>query len=192
MSKVFVLDTSKRPLDPVHPAWARKLLSSGQAAVWRRYPFTIILKKEINQPRVQLLRLKLDPGSKVTGIAVVNDASGEVVFAAELEHRGQAIKAALDNRRAVRRNRRQRKTQYRKPRFENRRRSKGWLAPSLMSRISNIETWARRIMRSCPIAALSQELVKFDMQAMDNPEIEGVQYQQGTLAGYEVREYRAM
>ena len=149
MSKVFVLDTSKRPLDPVHPAWARKLLSSGQAAVWRRYPFTIILKKEINQPGVQPLRLKLDPGSKVTGIAVVNDASGEVVFAAELEHRGQAVKAALDNRRAVRRNRRLRKTRYRKPRFENRRRSKGWLAPSLMSRISNIETWARRIMRSC-------------------------------------------
>jgi 5-methylcytosine-specific restriction endonuclease McrA len=189
LSKVFVLDTSKRPLDPVHPAWARKLLSSGQAAVWRRYPFTIILKKEINQGGVHPLRLKLDPGSKVTGIAVVNDASGEVVFAAELEHRGQAIKAALDNRRAVRRNRRQRKTQYRKPRFESRRRSKGWLAPSLMSRISNIETWARRIIRSCPIAALSQELVKFDMQAMDNPEIEGMQYQQGTLAGYEVREY---
>jgi 5-methylcytosine-specific restriction endonuclease McrA len=58
-----------------------------------------------------------------------------------------------------------------------------------MSRISNIETWARRIMRFCPIAAISQEMVKFDMQAMDNPQIEAAQYQQGTLAGYEVREY---
>jgi 5-methylcytosine-specific restriction endonuclease McrA len=189
LSKVFVLDTNKRPLDPVHPAWARKLLSWGQAAVWRRYPFTIILKKEVNQPVVQPLRLKLDPGSKVTGIAVINDASGEVVFAAELEHRGQAIKAALDDRRDVRRNRRQRKTRYRKPRFDNRKKPKGWLTPSLMSRIFNIETWTRRIMRFCPIAALSQELVKFDMQAMDNPAIEGARYQQGTLAGYEVREY---
>jgi RRXRR protein len=90
--------------------WARKLLSSGRAAVWRRYPFTIILKKEIDQPEIQPLRLKVDPGSKVTGIAVVNDASGEVVFAAELEHRGQAIKAALDSRRVTRRSRRQRKT----------------------------------------------------------------------------------
>jgi 5-methylcytosine-specific restriction endonuclease McrA len=189
LSKVFVLDTKKRPLDPVHPGWARKLLSSGRAAVWRRYPFTLILKKEINQPEIQPLRLKIDPGSKVTGIAVVNDSSGEVVFAAELQHRGQAIKAALDGRRAARRSRRQRKTRYRKPRFENRVRSKGLLAPSLMSRISNIETWTCRIMRFCPIASISQELVKFDMQEMDNPEIEGAQYQHGTLAGYEVREY---
>jgi 5-methylcytosine-specific restriction endonuclease McrA len=157
--------------------------------VWRRYPFTIILKKAINQPEIQPLRLKIDPGSKITGIVVVNDASGEVVFAAELEHRMLAIKADLDSRRVTRRSRRQRKTRYRKPRFENRRRPKGWLAPSLMSSISNIETWARRIIRFCPIAAISQELVKFDMQEMDNPEIEGAQYQQGTLAGYEVKEY---
>jgi 5-methylcytosine-specific restriction endonuclease McrA len=192
LSKVFVLDTKKRPLDPVQPGWARKLLSSGQAAVWRRYPFTIILKKEINKPEIQPLRLKIDPGSKVTGIAVVNDVSGEVVFAAELEHRGQAIKATLDGRRAARRSRRQRKTRYRKPRFENRRRSKGWLAPSLVSRISNIETWAHRIIHFCPIAAISQELVKFDLKEIDNPEIEGAQYQQGTLAGYEMREYLLM
>lgn len=38
MSKVFVLDTMERPLDPVHPGWARKLLSTGQAAIFRRYP----------------------------------------------------------------------------------------------------------------------------------------------------------
>ncbi|HEX9132589.1 MAG TPA: RNA-guided endonuclease IscB [Ktedonobacteraceae bacterium] len=189
MSKVFVVDSKKRPLDPVHPGWARKLLSSGQAAVFRQYPFTIILKREIVNPTVQPLRLKIDPGSKTTGVAIVNDARGEVIWAAELTHRGQAIKQALDERRAVRRSGRQRKTRYRQPRFQNRRRPKGWLPPSLESRMTNVLTWTQRLMRFCPIASLSQELVKFDMQALDNPEISGAEYQGGTLAGYELREY---
>jgi len=189
MSKVFVLDTMYRPLNPVHPGRARVLLSTGQAAVFRRYPFTLILKKEIEEPQTQPLRLKIDPGSKTTGLAIVNDASGEVVWAAELTHRGQAIKKDLDDRRAVRKGRRQRKTRYRQQRFSNRTRTKGWLPPSLMSRVYNIMTWVHRLSRYCPITAISQELVRFDTQIMDNPEIQGVEYQQGTLAGYEVREY---
>lgn len=190
MSKVFVLDTMERQLDPVHPGWARKLLSSGQAAVFRQYPFTIILKKEVVNPDVQPLRLKIDPGSKTTGLAIVNDASGEVVWAAELTHRGQTIKAALDDRRAIRRSRRQRHTRYRKPRCANRcNKKKGWLPPSLESRLSNVMTWAARLMRVSPVSAGSQELVRFDLQAVENAEIKGAQYQQGTLAGYEVREY---
>jgi 5-methylcytosine-specific restriction endonuclease McrA len=190
MSKVFVLDTNQRPLDPVHPGRARILLSEGKASVLKRFPFTLILKIEVTEPEVQPLRIKLDPGSKTTGIAIVNDATGEVVFAAELSHRGQKIKAALDDRRAIRRSRRQRKTRYRKPRFNNRNNKKrGWLPPSLESRISNVLTWVHRLARYCPITAISMELVKFDMQLMENAEVSGVQYQQGTLAGYETREY---
>jgi len=189
MSKVFVLDTMYKPLDPVHPGYARKLLSSGKAAVYRRYPFTLILKQEVEEPITQPLRLKLDPGSKTTGIAIVNDASGEVVWAAELMHRGQAIRDALEKRREVRRSRRQRNTRYRKSRFANRRRKKGWLPPSLESRIHNTLTWVNRLARYCPIAAISQELVKFDIQRMQNAEISGVEYQQGELQGYELREY---
>jgi 5-methylcytosine-specific restriction endonuclease McrA len=190
MSNVFVLDTYQRPLDPVHPGRARILLSEGKAAVYRRFPFTIILKIEIEQPEVQPLRIKLDPGSRTTGIAIVNDATGEVVFAAELSHRGQKIKSALDDRRAVRRSRRQRKTRYRAPRFSNRNnKKKGWLPPSLESRISNVLTWVNRLARSCAIAAISMELARFDMQLMENAEVSGVEYQQGELAGFEVREY---
>ena len=88
MSKVLVVDTQKRPLNPVHPGRARILLSSDQAAVYRRYPFTIILKKSIEKPDVETLRLKIDPGSRNTGIAVVNDANAEVVFAAVLDAPG--------------------------------------------------------------------------------------------------------
>lgn len=189
MSKVFVIDQNKKPLNPVHPGRARTLLSSGQAAVYRRYPFTIILKQVIEQPLVQSLRVKLDPGSKTTGIAVVNDTTGDVVFAAELQHRGNAIKSSLVDRRASRRSRRNRHTRYRAARFNNRTKPKGWLAPSLMSRVYNVETWVKRLQRLCPIDAISVELVRFDLQRMENPEISGFEYQQGTLQGYEVREY---
>ena len=184
-----MLDTNQQQLNPVHPGRARLLLSQGEAAVYRRFPFTIILKVAVEAPQVEQLRVKLDPGSKTTGIAVVNDATGDVVFAANLEHRGKGIKKRLNNRRAVRRSRRNRQLRYRKPRFENRRTPQGWLPPSLESRISNVLTWVNRLRRYGPITAISMELAKFDMQKMENPEISGVEYQQGTLEGYEVREY---
>lgn len=190
MSNVFVLDTNKHPLNPVHPGRARLLLKQGKAAVWRRYPFTVILKHAILDPPLEPLRLKLDPGSKTTGIALVNDATGQVLWAAELTHRGHTITQSLARRRAVRRGRRQRKTRYRQPRFANRRTNqKGWLPPSLESRLANVLTWVARLRRWCPVEAISLELVKFDMQLLDQPTIAGAQYQQGTLAGYEVREY---
>ncbi len=185
---VFVLNHNKRPLDPVHPAEARLMLDTGKAAVFRRYPFTIILK-ENSRRRTQPLRLKIDPGSKTTGLAIVNDRSGKVVFAAELSHRGRFIEKSLSSRRALRRGRRNRKTRYRKPRFLNRTRPKGWLAPSLKHRVHTILTWVNRFRKVANIQAISMELVMFDMQAMDNPDISGVEYQQGTLAGYELREY---
>jgi 5-methylcytosine-specific restriction endonuclease McrA len=157
--------------------------------VFKRFPFTIMLKCAVASPVGEPLRLKIDPGSKTTGLALVHDGSGKVVFAAELTHRGQAIKQSLDARRGVRRNRRQRYTRYRQPRFDNRRRRDRWLAPSLESRVCQVVTWVKRLMRVCPISALSLELVKFDLQQIEHPAISGVEYQQGTLAGYELREY---
>jgi 5-methylcytosine-specific restriction endonuclease McrA len=189
MSKVFVVDAHKRPLNPVHPGRARLLLSQGKAAVFRHYPFTILLKEEVQKPEIKPLRLKIDPGSKTTGLALVTDATGEVVWAAELTHRGTAIKACLDARRALRRGRRARKTRHRAERFLNRQRPAGWLPPSLESRVANVTTWVARLRRLCPIAALSMELARFDTHLMQNPDIHGAQYQEGELAGYEVREY---
>jgi hypothetical protein len=92
---VFVVDTNRKPLNPVHPGEARFLLNAGKAAVLKRYPFTIILLKyPVEIQEIQPVRVKIDPGSRTTGIAVVNDATGKVVFAAELSHRGQAIRDA--------------------------------------------------------------------------------------------------
>jgi 5-methylcytosine-specific restriction endonuclease McrA len=184
---VFVIDTNKQPLDPVPPGQARRFLKLGQAAVHLRYPFTIILKYAVDNPKTQAALLKIDPGSKTTGLAIVQ--GDKVIWGAELTHRGQQIKNDLDSRRAIRRNRRNRKTRYRKPRFLNRKRAPGWLPPSLESRVKNIMTWVGRIRRYVPITDISQELVKFDTQAMQNPEISGKEYLRGELAGYEVREY---
>ncbi len=189
MSKTLVLDTNRKPLDPIHSAQARQLLRNKKAAIYRRFPFTIILKESKPDKTVSPLRLKIDPGAKFTGLALVNDSTGEVVFAAELKHRGFAIRDALTSRRQLRRSRRARKTRYRKPRFLNRTRPDGWLAPSLQSRIENIKTWVEKLRKLASINAISQELVRFDMQLMTNPDVKGKEYQQGTLAGYETREY---
>jgi 5-methylcytosine-specific restriction endonuclease McrA len=190
MNHVLVIDTNQQPTTPLHPAAARRLLSSGQAAVWRHYPFTIILNAT-TPPREEIhpLRLKLDPGSKTTGMALVDDTGGQVVWAAELAHRGQTIRDAVLTRRAVRRSRRQRHTRYRKQRFLNRRRRDGWLPRSLESRVANVETWVRRLTRLVLVGAISMELVRFDTQLMQDAEVSGVAYQQGTPAGYETREY---
>jgi 5-methylcytosine-specific restriction endonuclease McrA len=189
MSCVFVIDKNHQPVMPCTPARARMLLRRGQAAVFRRFPFTIILKRAIPSAENQPLRLKIDPGSHTSGVAIVDDTRGDVVYAAEISHRGQEVSEALDKRRAIRRGRRTRKTRYRPVRAHNRRRPSGWLPPSLRSRVFNIRIWIERFRRLCPVTSLSQELVRFDTQALQQPEIAGVAYQQGTLMGYELREY---
>ncbi|HBK99253.1 MAG TPA: HNH endonuclease [Microcoleaceae bacterium UBA10368] len=183
---IFVLDTNKRPLTPCKPSMARKLLTAGKAAVYRRFPFTIILKKVVTAT-IKSIDLKLDPGSKTTGIALLEGE--KVIFGAELTHRGQAIKASLDSRRALRRGRRNRHTRYRQARFLNRTRKKGWLAPSLQHRVETTLTWVNKLRKLAPINSIVQELVRFDLQQLENLEISGVEYQQGELQGYEVREY---
>ena len=189
MSFVFIVDHDRKPLAPVHPGRARFLLTAGHAAVLRRYPFTLILNEAQPDAQPTPLRVKLDPGSQTTGIAVVNDTTGQVVWAAEVTHRGDQVTAQLVARRAQRRGRRQRHTRYRQPRFQNRRRPEGWLPPSLCSRLANLLTWVARVCRWCPIGAISLELVKFDTQLMQNAAISGVAYQHGELQGYEVKQY---
>jgi 5-methylcytosine-specific restriction endonuclease McrA len=185
-NQVFVLDTNRNPLTPCKPSVAKRLLDTGRAAVFRQYPFTIILKKEVSATP-EPITLKLDPGSKTTGIALLQNS--KVIFAAELTHRGRAISASLESRRSLRRGRRNRHTRYRPARFLNRTRPKGWLAPSLQHRAETTLTWVKKFIRFAPISSIVQELVRFDLQQLENPEISGIEYQQGELLGYEVREY---
>ena len=190
---VFVLGSDKRPLMPCSEKRARLLLDRRRAAVFRRYPFTIILKdRSQDDCELQPVRIKLDPGSKTTGIAVVREEGGNkpvsVLFLAELTHRGRKISERLTARRAFRRRRRG-NLRYRPARFDNRTKPKGWLAPSLRHRVETTTSWVERLRRLTPVTGLAMELVRFDTQAMENPEISGVEYQRGTLAGFELREY---
>ncbi|MGD8914110.1 MAG: RNA-guided endonuclease IscB, partial [Candidatus Thiodiazotropha sp.] len=188
---VFVLDKLKNPLMPCSQKRARLLLERGRAVVVRRYPFTIRLKNRVGG-ETQALRLKLDPGSRTTGLALVREGEHDtqtVLWLAELRHRGAQIRDALSQRRAFRRRRRCAHLRYRAPRFENRRRREGWLAPSLQHCVDTTLAWVERLRRFAPVQALSRELVRFDTHLLHNPEVSGVAYQQGELAGYEVREY---
>ena len=58
-----------------------------------------------------------------------------------------------------------------------------------MSRVGNVKTWAWRLLGFAPITPIVVELVRFDTQLMENPNVSGIEYQQGELQGYEVREY---
>ncbi len=189
MSRILVVDQQRRPLMPTTPARARILLKQGKAAILRRFPLVLILKEARPEAVVEPLRVKLDPGSKTSGIAVVHDDTCEVVWAAELSHRSQQIHDALLKRAAIRRSRRQRHTRYRAARFANRRKPPGWLAPSLLSRVQHLVTWVKRLQRWCPVGAISQELVRFDTAALQNPEITGQEYQRGALFEAEIKEY---
>ena len=104
MQRVLVVDKNKQPLMPTTPARARQLLKQGRAAVFRRYPFTIILQDREGGD-TQPVAFKVAPGSRITGIALVADSKRgqRVIWAAELTHRGQQVRAALLSRRQIRR-----------------------------------------------------------------------------------------
>lgn len=191
VSCVFVLDKRGEPLMPTTPARARHFLKTGRAVVVRVYPFTIRLKDRTGG-ETQPIVYKTDPGSQTTGMALVRKASeegkaDEVLHLAEVTHRGGVIRKNMEQRKGHRKFRRG-KLRYRKPRFNNRR-SDRKLPPSLQSRVDNVVGLANRYRRLAPITEIAMEAVRFDMQAMETPGISGIEYQQGTLAGYEVREY---
>ena len=183
---IFQLDSKKQPLDMVHPAKARKLQGKGKAATFRMFPYTIIRNISLESLNTKSYTLKIDPGATWTGFAI--QCGEEIIFRMELKHRGEYIKKSLEQRAGFRRGRRSRNIRYRKKRF-NRTKPEGWLPPSLRHRLQTIETWIKKFLKFCPINSIEIEQVRFDLQKLENPEISGIQYQQGELEGYEVREY---
>ena len=78
-NKVLVLDTNRKPLMPCYPARAKKLLSSGRASVFRRFPFTIILHdRTVEESVLQEVEVKIDQGSKTTGVVIPDNAKTKV------------------------------------------------------------------------------------------------------------------
>src|SRR5919199_6333800 len=174
---VFVVDKRKKPLMPCTEKRARSLLERGRAVVHRRYPFTIRLKERAGG-EVQPVRLKLDPGAQTTGVALVREAGDgqHVLHLSEIAHRGKTIRKKMWQRAMFRRRRRSANLRYRARRFDNRRRPKGWLPPTLQSRVDSMSAWVRRYRRLALVSALSVAHVRFDTQLMQHPDISGIEY----------------
>ena len=186
---VLVIDKHKQPCNAISKAYARILLHSKQAVVHKRFPFTIRLKNDNAVLKNNSYTVKLDPGSRTTGIAITDDKDAVVVLA-ELEHRGHIIKRNLDSRRIVRRSRRQRKTRYREARFLNRVKPEGWLAPSVKSRADNVVNFIRKYKKLLNIAKVEIERVSFDTAQMSSDSyLIGADYQQGNLYNKNLREF---
>ena len=186
---VFVLDKSKKPLNMITNAEARILLRNKLAVIHKIYPFTIRLRDNSCVSKDRAYTVKIDPGSRTTGIAITDD-KGSVVMLAELEHRGSVVKKKLDSRRVVRHHRRQRKTRYREARFLNRTRPKGWLAPSVKSRADNVINFIKKYKKFLNITKVEIERVSFNVSQMSSEtKLYGVDYQQGPLYQKKLRDF---
>lgn len=165
---------------PTSQRKARLLLREGKATILSYTPFTIQLTYATGET-VQSIKIGVDLGAIHTGIAVVSNdkvlAKGEITVRTD-------VKSLLDTRRIYRRSRRNRNTRYRQARFQNRKKPTGWLPPSIESRFDNAFRWIDRFSNLLPNPKLVIEVGKFDIQKMINPDIEGVEYQQGQTLGY--------
>ena len=178
--RVFVLNMRGEPLMPCSQRKARLLLKSNKAVIYKYNPFTIQLTYATGEAK-QECRIGIDTGSKHIGIAITSE--DKVLFKGEVELR-QDVKSNLDTKRIYRRNRRNRKTRYRKPRFLNRKRADKWLPPSLQNRIDHTFHWIDAFSNLVPNPTLHIEVGKFDTAKMINPEINGVDYQHGQAYGF--------
>lgn len=184
---VYVLDKNGHPLMPTNRhRKVRLMLRSGQAKVIQRCPFTIQLNYETGH-EIQDISLGIDAGSKHIGVSATTKA--KVLYEADVELRNNIVDL-LSSRRELRRGRRNRKTRYRKPRFDNRKRKDGWLAPSIRQKIDTHLTVVSKVCKILPISRIIVETASFDIQKIKTPDIQGAEYQQGDQLGFwNIREY---
>ena len=185
---VFILSMQGVPLMPCRPRKARILLSSGKAKVVRKTPFVIHLIFG-SMGYLQPITAGMDSGSKYIGCAAI--ANGQVVYQAEIELRND-VSSKLEQRRMYRRNRRNRKTRYRQPRFDNRGKE-GKLAPSIRSKVESHLREKKFVESILPVQEWKVELASFDIHKMSNPSVSkkhGWTYQNGKQKDfYNVKAY---
>lgn len=184
---VYVISQNGQPLMPTeNHAKVRILLKNKKAKVIKRCPFTIQLAYDSTN-YTQDITLGVDSGSKHIGLSATTRS--KVLFESDVELRNDIVNL-LSIRRQNRRTRRNRKTRYRKPRFNNRRRKEGWLAPSVQNKVNSHLTVIRKVHEILPITKVIVEVASFDIQKIKNPMISGTEYQQGEqLDFWNVREY---
>ncbi len=183
--KVYVINKHGKPLMPTNTRKARLLLRDGKAKIVKRDPFTIQLlygSSGYKQP----ITLGVDAGYQTVGFSAVTDK--EELFSGEVELM-DGMSERIKNKAMYRKQRRHRK-RHRQPRFDNRRRNKGWLAPSIQHKFDTHLRLINLIKSILPITKVVIEVASFDIQKIKNPEIEGKDYQKGEQSGYRnLREY---
>lgn len=162
------------------------LLRHGNAHVVSRVPFVVQLDYD-STTYTQDVSLGIDAGSKHIGVSASSEK--KEMLAAQVELRSDIVKL-LSTRRELRRNRRNRKTRYRKARFDNRNKKDGWLSPSVEQKIESHLKVIRLVHKLLPVTKTTIEVAQFDAQKIKNPDIKGDEYQQGEQMGFwNVREY---
>ncbi len=183
---VYVLNKDGKPLMPCKSVKARILLKHKKAGVIRKEPFTIQLLYGSSGYK-QSVTLGVDAGAKHIGLSA--STKSKELYSADVELRTDIVDL-LSARRELRRGRRNRKTRYRKARFDNRKKAEGWLAPSVENRINAHMSVIEKVNRILPVSTIIVETASFDIQKIKNPEIHGAEYQQGEqLDFWNVREY---
>ncbi|WP_268255076.1 RNA-guided endonuclease IscB [Streptomyces spinoverrucosus] len=201
-SRVFVLSKEGHPLMPCHPARARELLRKSRAVVARHVPFTIRLKdRTLAESEVDGVQLRIDPGSKGTGLVLTDEKketsdNGAIVtvrrglVAVELQHRADQIRHCMRQRAGYRHRRRSANCRYRAPRANKRAHPAGWLPPSLCHRVDTTLSLANRLCRYAPVTEIHLEAVAFDTHSLSaGRQLRGAEYAQGALAGTTARAY---
>ena len=183
----YVINADGNPLMPTERCGkVRRLLKEGKAIVSKRCPFTIQLLYQADN-NLQEISLGVDAGSKTIGVSATTE--NKVLYEGEVQLRTDVVDL-LSTRREARRARRNRKTRYRQPRFDNRKKEDGWLAPSIRQKIETHFTVINKIREILPISKINVETASFYIQTIKNPEISGQEYQQGNQLGFwNVREY---
>ena len=159
---------------------ARILLKQKKAKIVGYKPFTIQLTIATGEAKQDVV-VGIDEGARHIGIAIVSQE--KVLAKGEIELR-QDVHSLLLTRAQYRRGRRFRKTRYRKARFLNRKKPKGWLPPSIQAKLNANFLWIDKFCSLVPNPKLCIEVGKFDVAKMINPKIKGVDYQHGQTYGY--------
>ena len=170
---------------PTTPKKARLLLKEGKAKVLTVKPFTIQLLFGSSGYK-QEITLGVDSGYKNIGFSAVTKQkeiiSGECKL---LDGMSERIRDRANYRRQ-----RRAKLRYRAKRFNNRTRTKGWLAPSIQHKFDSHIRLIDKLKSILPITKVIIEVANFDIQAIKNPEIKGYLYQLGEQMGFwNLREY---
>jgi len=185
---VYVINKNGNPLMPCKPAKAKHLLKAGKAKVIKRTPFTIKLLWDCEE-NTQEVVAGMDTGSKTIGCAAT--ANGKVVYQSEVQIR-QDVSKKMEQRKMYRRNRRGRKTRYRKDRWQNRAsmRKEGRLAPSITSKVDSHLREKKFVESILPVSCWKVEIASFDIHKISNPDVKRWDYQKGNQKGfYNVKAY---